>query len=57
MKAKRSNRDEVRENSLNIPMTIIEKEQIRKAADDMGVSMSTLARIALNEYLKKEGAK
>ena len=57
MKLKRTNRDEVRENSLNIPMTIIEKEQIRKAADDMGVSMSTLARIALNEYLKKEGVK
>lgn len=57
MKMKRTNRDEVRENSLNVPMTIIEKEQIRKAADDMGVSMSTLARIALNEYLKKDGTK
>jgi antitoxin component of RelBE/YafQ-DinJ toxin-antitoxin module len=57
MKMKRTNRDEVRENSLNVPMTIIEKDQVRKAADSMGVSMSTLVRIALNEYLKKAGAK
>jgi hypothetical protein len=57
MKAKRSNRDEVRENSLNVPMTIIEKDQVRKAADSMGVSMSTFARIALDDYMRKIGAK
>lgn len=57
MKRKRTNRDEVRENSLNVPMNMIEKEQVRKVADSIGVSMSTLARIAINEYLKKVGAK
>lgn len=57
MKTKRANRDEVRENSLNVPMSLVEKDQIRKAADNIGVSMSTLARIAINEYLKKVGAK
>jgi hypothetical protein len=54
---KRTNRDEVRENSLNVPMTIIEKDQLRKAADSMGVSMSTFARIALDDYMRKIGAK
>lgn len=57
MKMKRTNRDEVRENSLNVPMNMIEKEQVRKAADSTGVSMSTFVRIAINEYLKKAGAK
>jgi hypothetical protein len=57
MKMKRTNRNEVRENALNVPMNMFEKEQLRKAADSMGVSMSTFARIAINEYLKKAGAK
>jgi hypothetical protein len=57
MKTKRTNRDEVRENSLNVMMSQVEKDRMRKVADDIGVSMSTLARIAINEYLKKVGAK
>lgn len=57
MKTKRTNRDEVRENSLNVMMSQVEKDRIRKVADDIGVSMSTLARIAINEYLKKVGVK
>jgi hypothetical protein len=57
MKTKRTNRDEVRENSLNVMMSQVEKDRMRKVADDIGVSMSTLARIAINEYLKKVGDK
>lgn len=57
MKTKRTNRDEVRENSLNVMMSRVEKDRMRKVADDIGVSMSTLARVAINEYLKKVGAK
>ena len=53
MKTPTSNRNEVRENSLTVPMTRIEKEQIKKSADNMGVSMSTFARIALKDYIKK----
>lgn len=57
MKPKRTNRDEVRENALNVPMSIIEKDKVRKAADLMGVSMSTFVRIALDDYMRKIGAK
>lgn len=57
MKTKRTNRDDIREKPLNVSMSLVEKERVRKAADDMGVTMSTLVRIALNEYIKKVGAK
>lgn len=52
MKTSNSNRDEVRENTLTIPMTREEKEAVRKAAEDMGTSMSTFARIVLKNFLK-----
>ena len=55
MKTPKVNRDEVRENNLSIPMSKEEKERVRKGADNMGVPMSVFARIALNDYLKKEG--
>lgn len=57
MKTKKTNRDEVRENCLNIPMTSNEKDKIRKAANEMGVSMSSFVRIALTVYLEKGGLK
>ena len=53
MKTAKSNRDEVRENTLCVPMSKEEKETIRKAADDMGVPMSAFARIVLKDFLKK----
>lgn len=55
MKTAKVNRDEVREKNLAIPMTKEEKNSIKKAADDMGVSMSAFARIVLKDFLKKEG--
>ena len=32
-----------------------EKERVRKGADNMGVTMSAFARIALKDFMKKEG--
>ena len=53
MKTAKTNRDEVRENSLTIPMSAEEKKSVKKAADDMGVSMSSFARIVLKDFIKK----
>jgi antitoxin component of RelBE/YafQ-DinJ toxin-antitoxin module len=54
MKTKKSNRSEVRENCLNVPMNKYEKENVRKAADAMGVSMATFVRIVLADYFKEK---
>ena len=53
MKTRKSNRDEIRENSLTIPMTEEEKKAIQKAANDMGLPMSAFARIVLKKSIKK----
>ena len=53
MKTAKSNRDEVRENSLVVPMNKEEKQAVQDAADDMGVSMSAFARIVLKDFMKK----
>lgn len=52
LKTAKSNRDEVRENSIAVPMTKEEKEGVRKAADDMGLSMSAFVRVVLKEFIK-----
>lgn len=57
MKMPKENRDEIRENALTIPMRKDEKEKIRLVSQRMGLSMSCLVRIALNEFLRKEEAK
>lgn len=57
MKQKKKNREEVRENALNVPMTILEKLSVQKAADNIGVSMSAFVRMALNDYMKRIGEK
>ena len=54
MKTSKVNRDEVRENTLCVPMSREEKLAVQKAADDMGVSMSAFARMALKDFIKKE---
>jgi urate oxidase len=53
MKTAKSNRDEVRENSLVVPMTNEEKQAVQSAANNMGISMSAFARIVLKDFLKK----
>lgn len=54
MNKPKTNRDEVRENSLTIPMNKQEKERVQKKADEMGISMSALGRIVLNDFFKKQ---
>lgn len=53
MKTAKTNRKEVRGFSLTVPMSKEEKEQVKKAADDMGVPMSTFARIVFKDFMKK----
>ncbi len=53
MKMAKTNRDEIRENTLCVPMSKQEKESVQKAADDMGVSMSAFARMVLKDFMKK----
>ena len=54
MNKKKTNRDEVRENSLTIPMSKAEKERVQKKANEMGISMSALGRVVLSDFFKKE---
>lgn len=53
MKIAKTNRDEVRSNSLTVPMTDQEKKDIKKVADSMGISMSTFARWVIKDFLKR----
>lgn len=54
MNKPKTNRDEVRANSLTIPMNKQEKERVQKKADDMGISMSAFGRMVLSDFFKKE---
>jgi antitoxin component of RelBE/YafQ-DinJ toxin-antitoxin module len=57
MKIAKVNRDEIRKNSLTVPMKKEEKEAIQKMADDKGLTMSAFARMVLNDFVKKEEIK
>ena len=57
MKGYKSNREEVRYNTLTIPMSEKEKDSVRKVSESLGVSMSTFARMAIKAMLRKEGEK
>ena len=54
MNKPKSNRDEVRANTLTIPMNKQEKERVQEKANEMGNSMSALGRIVLNDFFKKD---
>lgn len=54
MKTAKSNRDEVRENSLTITMLKTEKEAVIREATKMGLSMSAWARMVLAEKINKK---
>ena len=54
MNKPKTNRDEVREKSLTIPMNKQEKERVQKKAADMGISMSAFGRMVLSDFFKKE---
>ena len=49
-----ASRDERRANALTIPMSVKEKEDIRRIAAQKGMTMSTYARMLLNEQVRKE---
>ena len=57
MNKPKSNRDEVRANTLTIPMNKHEKERVQEKANEMGISMSALGRIVLNDFFKKDELK
>ena len=54
MKMAKSNRDEVRENSLTITMLKTEKEAVSREARKMGLSMSAWVRMVLNEKISQK---
>lgn len=54
MKSKVENRELVREKTLAVPMNSTEKECIKKAAAEMGLTMSAFVRFVLKEFVKKE---
>lgn len=51
---KKSNREEVRKNSVTIPMTAEEKEQIKKLAHKSGMAVATYVRYVLIQHGKDE---
>lgn len=54
MKTAKTNRDEVRENTLCILLTAPEKEAVGKEASKIGLSMSAWARMVLAEKINKK---
>ena len=54
MKTPKTNREEVRNNSITILTTAEEKAKIEKAAHEMGVTRSTFVRMEMKEYLNKK---
>jgi antitoxin component of RelBE/YafQ-DinJ toxin-antitoxin module len=54
VKTAKSNRDEVRENSLTITMLKTEKEAVAREAKKMGLTMSAWARMVLAEKINQK---
>ena len=54
MKVAKTNREEVRENSLTVPMSKSEKDEVKRMSNEMGVSMSSFVRIIIKEFIKKQ---
>jgi hypothetical protein len=55
MKKANSNRDEVRQNNLSIPMTKEEKAAVREASAKTGLTMTSWARMVLTEKINQKG--
>ena len=53
MKRAISNRENIRDNNLVIPMTPAEKEAIREASAKSGLTMTAWARMILNKEINK----
>jgi hypothetical protein len=54
VKTAKANRDEVREHSLTIPMSKIEKETIQEMAQKYGLTMAAWARMVISEKINQK---
>lgn len=54
MKTKTGNREEVRTNSITVPMSSAEKASVKEMAQKMGLPVSTMVRMILKEHARKE---
>lgn len=54
MKTPRTNRDEVKEETITFNYEKPKKEKLQKLADDMGISMSAYIRLAINEKINQK---
>ena len=54
MKTPMANRDEIRDETLTVPMSKELKTKVKEKSKELGVTMSGVALIALDEVLKKE---
>lgn len=54
MKTAKINRDEVRENTICIPVTKEEKEAVQNTASKIGLTMSAWVRMVLNEKISQK---
>lgn len=52
MKTPRANRDEVKEETITFSYEKPKKDKLQKVADEMGITMSAVCRMALQEFLK-----
>ena len=55
MNKQKKDRSIVRRKSLVLPMNDVERELVEKAANAAGVTMASLGRMAISEYVKKRG--
>ena len=53
MRTKKENRAELRNVKLVMPLRQEEKENLRKSAESLGLTMSGLVRMALKDFLKR----
>ena len=54
MKTAKTNRDEVRENTISVPMTKEEKEAVKNASSKIGLTMSAWVRMVLAEKINRK---
>lgn len=54
MKTPKKNRETIKTNRLAIAISDSEKRKLEEIADEKGVTMSSLARMVLRDFFKKE---
>lgn len=54
MKTPMANRDEIRDETLTVPMSKKEKDRVKQRAKEMGITSSSFVRIVLNDFFKKQ---